>query len=133
MKRPVGQQRLDLLLKPRTPILRLLDGALIFLERNMLSWVIETLIAKPTTVLLGPMFDATIVGSTMSQKKGQELLSYPTNSFHRRNPRPDEITLGFMLLVGNPDRCELAGSKQAGQYNGIAAVGLNLATAPPDR
>lgn len=58
------------------------------------------------------------------------MLSRPANCFHRRNPRANEIAHGFMLGVRHPDRRQLAGSQQTGQYHRIAAVGLDLVARP---
>lgn len=69
MQGPVGQYGLDLSLEPQAAILGLLDGAVIFLEGDLLGRVIEALIAKPATVPLAPVFDAILVDPAVTQQE----------------------------------------------------------------
>src|SRR3954447_17142193 len=61
----------------------------------------------------------------MAQQKGLQMLALRAQVRHRGLTGPHQLAYRFMPGVGNPDAGEFASAMQAGQGNGIPAIGFD--------
>jgi hypothetical protein len=66
----------------------------------------------------------------VAQQKGLQMLALGAQVRHRGLTGPHQLADGFMPGVGDPDAGEFAGAMQAGQGEGIPAIGLDALARP---
>ena len=128
-QRPGGQQLLHLPGQPVAARLRLVHRLHKLLEGDLPRRMFEALSREPKAMLARPML-AVGIDASVPQKEAQHLLTRTPQRLHRRLPGAAEIAHGFMCVVRNPNRRQLARAEQRGLRHGVAAVGLHPVARP---
>jgi hypothetical protein len=125
--------RLDLLFDDPSQSLHPLGGVLRriepFLEGDLLAWEVKLLPAEIIQMLRGPGGFAGVT-TALTQEESLDALAAATEIFHGTEAGADQITDGFIGLLGNVDEGQFTGAQESGQGQGVATIGLDAVARP---
>jgi hypothetical protein len=96
----------------------------VFLKHDLLCGMLESQGLQPSTVGLSPPLPPTIDSVVPKQETVQPLTGFPP-SVHHIFAAANQISYGFLFLVGHPYRRQFAGPVLAGQTQGIPSIRLD--------
>ena len=100
------------------------DGVNVILQHDLLRRMGKAYRGQPAAIGQRPGTSSSI-DLIVTQQEALQMLACLGQDPARRRPRPHQIAHGFMGGVGDPDRCQLAGTVELGQHHRVAAIGLH--------
>src|SRR3954452_11413090 len=96
---------------------------------RILGWMLEAEVGEPPGMDLGPGPGAA-VDPPVAQQKGLQMLALGAQVRHRGLTGAHQFADSLMARIRHPDGGQLAGAMQAGQGDGIPAIGLDALARP---